>query len=51
MGRGCGRRVTPNEHFHTVIDGDHCRVLTRVGSLGIRNFTNASFNANARFTR
>ena len=35
MGRGHGTRVTPNEHFHIVIDEDHCGVLTRVGSLGI----------------
>ena len=36
MGRGRGRRVTPNEQFHTIIDRDHCGVLTKAGLLGIR---------------
>ena len=36
MGRGRGIRVTPNEHFHIVIDGDCCGVFNWAGSLGIR---------------
>ena len=35
MGRGRGSRVTLNEHFHIVIDGDCCGVLTKAASLRI----------------